>query len=366
MTPAALRRKLHLLHPIDWPTEPAALLAAVEVEADRRAGDPVWTALSRAAAWLATAPTALPEGLHRDTLVRADLCSATWTAHDPDGATFLVRVPREDAGPVDRRILDRDAQVLGDLVGCVRVEQALVAPLPGVPLADAPPPSEQSASALGSTLLQLQRWAIHGLSPHPPAIEELRWSEGAVVVVSLTPGIGTHEHWMRAVVQQLRDPDESPIGQLVERLRSLAVPALSDVVHALQAALAATLSQEAVDLHRRGLLRGHSDRRERLVKAVGALHKAARPPIGRAAVGYDLDGRETFVVSDGITVRWGHDAEAAILYDRGVFKAPIARRLLRACVAAPTGGAPFTEAIGRWVGAGLRLRTVHMLLEKTG
>jgi hypothetical protein len=88
----------------------------------------------------------------------------------------------------------------------------------------------------------------------------------------------------------------------------------------------------------------------------------------------DLDGRITVVEGGPGGVRWGADRDAEIVFDDASgFRPPVARRLLRARAVSPpnatldarVGGDPaMTDAICRWVAAGLKLRTVQLLLDR--
>jgi hypothetical protein len=115
-------------------------------------------------------------------------------------------------------------------------------------------------------------------------------------------------------------------------------------------------------------------RTERLASMVRRLSEALPPPRGRAAAGVDLEGQVLAVASDEETVQFGPEHAMARVYslDEGL-DAPLARRVLRTQAAAPPnphlskqigGDAAFNDAIGRWLAASLRLRTLSMLLEK--
>ena len=70
--------------------------------------------------------------------------------------------------------------------------------------------------------------------------------------------------------------------------------------------------------------------------------------------------------ADGQEVVWGPSDALQRLYGDGRFDAPAARRLLRALATSPGANEGFGEQVGRWVSAGLRLRTLTLLLEKAG
>jgi hypothetical protein len=362
MTPRALRTALSA-RKSSWPNDPHELLAAVEFEADDHPGDPEWTAFLLGAHLLATAPVALPEGLLRDDLVRFDALSATWTARDAAGNRFLARVPRPDLTAVERRLLARDGRALAGLVdGLTTRDGALVAPLKGQAVAG-PLPTATGIRLVATTLIALDHWRAKGFAPLAPGEEELREVEGNAVIVSLTPGPLRLNAWIRHLAFTLR-----PTGLLAPGRRGLvelppATP--SEAGERLHKALQDDLSARSTELRQRVLLSGHTRRRARLVHVLSRLGSALPPPTGDSAVGFDLEARPTRVVSNGQNVQWGSAAEQAVLYDGTTFDAPAARRLLRALATSPSTEG-HAEAMGRWVSAGLRIRTLRLLLEKSG
>ncbi|MCB9677288.1 MAG: hypothetical protein H6737_19370 [Alphaproteobacteria bacterium] len=370
MTPGLLRHTLaHLAPDASWPDEPEALLAAIERHADAHPGDAVWTQLLLAANDLAVEAPELPGGLRARELVRVDPYSTTWTALDADGGHWLVRTPRPDATPVHRRILERDRRGLAGLVaGLTSDDATLAAPAPGTPLEEASIPQGDVVRVLADALGLLARWREAGLGPGVPHPEELRIHDGRLRIVSLTPSTPGGTGLFDAVVRMLPAMPEGPVERFVEGLRALE-PDPAEARALFQRALAEALGQHAVDLRRRHVLAAANDRRGRLHRAVGALARTLQPPSGRGPIGYDLEGRATHVASDGETVTWGAGAAVPLFAD-GDFDAPEARRFLRACATSPTrpegadGDPAVTDALGRWVSAGLKLRTVRLLLEK--
>jgi hypothetical protein len=363
MTPHALRQAL-AAQQTPWPHDPLELLAAVEAIADGHPGDPTWTALLLSVNLQATVPTQLPPGLLRGDLVRFDGLSATWTARDTDGRGFLVRVPRPHLSAVERRQILRDGRALEPLVeGLVVREGCLVAPLSGRAIRG-PLPESTAIRVVATTLLGLQRWAVNDFGPLVPGEEEWRETDGTARFVCLTPGPLRLAPWMRHAAFTLQ-----PRGLLAPVLRGLVeLPptTAAEAAERLQKALIDDLSARAVDLRQRVLSSGHTRRRGRLEHVLERLGRALPPPVGDGPVGYDLEARPTRVSSDGTCVYWGPEAEPALLYDGTAFDAPVARRLLRALATAPAGGEPgFPEAMGRWVSAGLRIRTLRLLLAKT-
>lgn len=375
MTPGRLIALLTALAPgRSWPEDLQALMSAVESCADEHPGDPVWTGLLLHAHQLATADVPLPQGLRREHLVRADGISATWTASDPEGRAWIARAPRPTAPAVAHRILERDRRALGDLVtGLQERDGALLAPADGVPLAESAALPADVPRGLADLVRALTGWEAAGLAPAEPHPAELRLVDGSVRLVVLTPGSEGTGPAIRAVARHL--VAGGALGRFLDGLRDLPPGSASGVADGLARVFAEDLGERAVSLRRRSLLAGHGARRAGLLRAVTALEASVPPPEGRGAVGFDLDGRPTVVVGADRIVRWGPtDADGEIVWDASGFRAAVARRLLRALASAPvgvsvqreTGGSPaYTEAIGRWVSAGLRLRTVRLLLEKT-
>lgn len=363
MTPRALRQALAARRPT-WPNDPLDLLAAVEAVADQHPGDPGWTALLLTANLLATAPTVLPAGLLRDELVRFDGLSATWSARDPEGARFLVRVPRPHLSAVERRLLERDARSLEGLVEGLQVrEGSLVAPLVGQAVVG-PVPESTTIRFVTTTLTALERWRVRGFGPLTPGEEELREVEGRARIVCLTPGPLKLDSWLRHLAFTLR-----PRGLMAPVLRGLVELPPSSPAEAGERLIRAfrdDLATRSLELHRAQLLAGHSRRRARLTHAITRLQRAVPPPTGESPVGYDLEARPTFVRCDGETIVWGPVDQLATVWDGVGFDAPGARRLLRALATSPSAGAGYPDHVGRWVSSGLRLRTLRLLLEKTG
>lgn len=366
MTPSALRRALEA-RSIDWPTEPATLLPTVETQADAHPGDPAWTALLLATELFHTASVPLPRPYRAERLVRFDALSATWTARDAE-RRYLIRAPRPDASALQRRLLERDARALKGLVEGRIEEGAFVAPAPGAPLDGS---SAGPATVLAGGLGAIRGWLKRGFAPPPPHPEEIRIVDGRVQLLALTPGTRSLQGWLSGVVPLLRTRGALPT--LLDGLLALPPTSLADAEDRLRKALHQDLAERAVSLRTRGQAAEQGDRRGRFVALVERLQAAVPAPTGRGAVGYDLDARPTQVISDATGVRFGPVGEEEPFYT-DVFEAPAARRFLRACAGAPISAAlhdelatdpAFTDALGRWVAAGLKLRTVRLLLEKT-
>lgn len=117
-------------------------------------------------------------------------------------------------------------------------------------------------------------------------------------------------------------------------------------------------------------------RRVALGHALVRLQRACPPPVGRGALGVDLDGNVLVVTSDGDGVVWGPvgGAEHVVLRGDGPLDTREARRMLRSGAAAPpsahldakiSGDPTFSSSIARWTTAAIGLRTLRRLLEVT-
>jgi hypothetical protein len=383
VTPETIEARFRALSPSTVPsaftTEAYAdWVDAIEVGADAHPGDPRWTELLLDARLLAR-PVPQPAGWRCTRCIRADRVSSTWVARDTDADTWLLRVA--DAHPHARRILARDARALAASVDGLVVQDGLIAaPAPGSPLVDSLhgiTARDQQVHVLARTLAALQGWEDPAWGPGRPVPEELRRTRGSpeIVLVALTPAAPGTRDALDAVVAALPPPDgriDGPIDRFLAGLSSLVSPDAHDVEDLLKRALVESLGEQVVQLRQRRLQTRQDNRRERLQQMLERLVTALPPPEGEGPIGFDLDGRTTRVMSDGTTVRWGPtDTDGDVLYGTEGFDAPTARRFLRACATAParpegTGDPGTTEQINRWVSAGLRLRTMRMLLDRAG
>lgn len=365
MTPGDLQSLLHAIDPDLCALDPAETLATLEARPQRAWGPVYVRALERVEEWATAGEVRLVDGLQRETLVCWDRFSATWIMRDRTGQRLLVRGVRPGAPAPLARQLERDQHALHGLVDGLRFEHGcLMAPAPGGTLHDASLTAPMVPSLLAEALAIASDWAHAGIGPGW-APESIRLADGHLQVVSLTPGSqesGT-TGFLSQVVARLPALGDGPLGRFARGLQTWSLE--GDQSSELNRALAAELKETLASLRQRHLATKQGSRRSRLQTAVGALIAAMPPPSGTGSVGFDLDGNPTEVHSDGRSVRWGVDRETRIFGDLE-FDAPAARRFLRACAAAPSqNAAPFTESMGRWVAAGLRLRTLRLLLEKS-
>ena len=386
VTPAAVRARFAVLAHVPTTPLPSAFLTeaypdwvdAIEVAADAHPGDVRWTELLLDAQLLARPVPHLP-AWRCIRCIRADRVSATWLARDSDARTWLVR--HADDSPLARRVLARDARVLrGALPGLEVREGLLAAPAPGSPLTeglDPEMPRAERVRLLADTLRRLQGFDGLGWGPGAPVQDELRRTFSAerseVVLIALTPAEPGTRDALRAVIDAL--PPETgeadgPIDRFLAGLATLDSPDPHEAEALLKRALVESLNEQAIRFRQRRLQTRQDSRRERFQQVLERLVTAIEPPTGEGPIGFDLEGRTTHVVSDGTTIRWGPTDEAGdVLFGEDGFDAPMARRFLRACATAParpegSGDPVVTEHINRWVSAGLRLRTLKMLLDR--
>lgn len=379
------------------PTEsPHEALRAVE-----RAADAVPSARELAQAVLALQARVTAEdglapmiaGVHRGELVRWDAWTTTWTGSRPEtGEAVMLRTLRPVAArdPVLRRALLREARALGPVVPGLRVHDgplpAVVAALRGEPLdaaldlgsgLDGP----GVALAAQTAVRAVDAWTRGGLGLPVLAPIELRRIRQGLMICCLTP---TPEpdfrrpfHDIAVRIMRVAAP---PLTAVVEILGGFATLPPHDADEALLWLRGAQLHDATAEAHAkrlRELRTEHTERSERLLAAARALTEALPPPQGRAAVGIDLEGRVTVVHTRGVEVWWGPEGPNAPppvrIHGADGFDPPVARRLLRSRAVTPDiarlqarvqGDLDYVEAIGRWIAAGLKLRTVRLLLER--
>lgn len=383
-----------------WWRNPAAALVALERAAER---DPADRRLAAAVSWavdriaVEAATADVVGGVRRERLVRWDAHSAVWVGAGPGGAPAMVRAlrPLAAADPAWHRAQRREARALAGVVEVEVVEggdggPVLRTPLLGRPLSECRIARGDLARPLLTGLGALARWERAGLGLPPLAPEELRLHPGGAAVVCLWPVSGTTQPALSALATLLlraagdRGEDEADRSDVRDLAGEALLPRLRALAeHDSTAADAGRLAREALAeglAARRHALAAawrevsHRSRSVRLLDAVIRLQAALPPPAGRGPVGTDVDGEVIGVTSDGAEIRsgrWGDaDAadEAALVYGPEAGFRPVeARRLLRVrAVSPPPGPGPAdeTEAICRWIAAGLQLRTVRMLLQR--
>ncbi|MEZ4235777.1 MAG: hypothetical protein R3F59_06355 [Myxococcota bacterium] len=380
-----------------WWRDPLSALAALERAHERRPTD---RRLAAAVAWaldrIALQADA-PDGLAEARPIRWDAHSAVWCGADPSGRRCMVRALRGAADPAWHRVLRREARALEGIVDVEVLDgergPTLWTPLVGQPLADVVLAREDLARPLLTGLAALRRWERAELGLHPPAPEELRLGPDGVTVACLWPAQGSVQPALSTLAALLlraardrgeEEPepgglllDEAGVGRegLLARLRALAEhdSTAADAGILVRAALAESLAARRHALFAAWRGTEHRARAARQLARLSRLGAALRPPPGLGAVGLDVDGEVLAVRSDGAEIRWGA-GEGELLYDEAQgFRPAVARHLLRTRAARPPidaldrsiGGDPAqTDAICRWVAAGLQLRTVRLLLQR--
>jgi len=371
MTPEALDAMLSAAQqpPLETPDQLADALDRLEAAAEANPADAAIAAAFDALLRREAVHHALPPqvaGVRRDVLVRWSPWCSTWigTAVE-DGRTVMVRAIDADASPRRARQLAREVGRLG-----IRAHQGVaIVDLPGQPLGRPRAADPNVARHLVHGLSALTaRPPCPGLSPR-----ELRLQGERLVPVCLTVSDDDGSDAVSSLAHALLPDGEGPLHDLLRGLAShppsprdaaqLVVPALGRELTAMRHHLLARWTASAQGL-----------RTERLATAVKRLAASLPPPRGRAAAGVDLEGQILAITSDEETVRFGpeHAMERVFSDDDGL-DAPLARRVLRAQAAAPPnpqlsrqigGHVAFNDAIGRWLAASLRLRTLSLLLRK--
>ena len=362
--------------------DPSALLPELERLADL---EPTDRAVSRAL--LLVADRSVIEGstdpvlggVRVDRLLRWDAWSMVWLGTSVStGAPALVRALRTELArdPVFGRHLVREGRALSGLLA-VEVDEvtpSLRVELSGLPAS--PRRGDAIARPLLTGLDALARWERAGLGLPELGADELRiGDDGRMTIACLWPTGGAVTDGVRSLAATLVDPaDDSALAATVRAIGAHPPTAVEHVVRVVRDALAEDLAARRHALAGRWRETWQRSRELRLRDVVDRLYRAVPPPEGRGAVGVDLDGRITVVEGEPARIRWGADREGETVFDAAAgFRPPVARRLLRARAVSPpnptldarvSGDPAVTDAICRWVAAGLKLRTVQLLLER--
>lgn len=367
----------------DLANRPDRALALLEARAERAEESPPCTPALIALVDRLSASADPPPPLDPSSaeLVRWDAISATFVGAPREGSLpALVRAlrPHIASSPQARRHMIREQARLEPLIGAQLAEGADKAPLILVPLPGEPLPRRRGDALvrpLLTGLSALARWESHGLGLPWLLPEEMRLVGGEVHITCAEPAPPPLSLAIASLADALVDPiDDSALATTVRALALHPPETVADADRIIRAALAENLTARRHDLAARWQQTWHRNQESRLYDAVERLYAALGPPEGRGAVSVDLEGRITVVESDPRQIRWGPERAAEAVFDREEGFYPIvARRLLRARAVSPPnpsldariGGSPqSTDAICRWVAAGLKLRTVRMLLAR--
>ncbi|MCB9686553.1 MAG: hypothetical protein H6738_08370 [Alphaproteobacteria bacterium] len=352
--------------------EASAWLAAVEQAAAAHPEDAGWAGLILAfddeGAVRSETPVVVA-GVRRERLVRFDALSSTWTGtRAADGATVLVRAPRDGLSPAARRVLDRELTRVAGVAGATLVDGAAVLVATGWPASAVR--GEAVARVVGDTLVGLDRFRAALGSLPAIAEDELRWVDGRIRLCALSM---SHEDPGPRIVLRLIDPDDTDELSVALRGTAEAGGTSADLAGVLRDHLVQRLVARRHDLAERWRAGRRRWTEGRLLHAVRRLQAAMPPPTGRGALGVDLEGRILVLGSDPVAVHVGADDEREVVWDVGGGLRPAgARRVLRLRASAmpnPTldarvGGTPgHVDAVCRWLGASIDLRTLTLLLE---
>jgi len=372
-------------------TPTRALVQSIESRANDSPSDRRLANLIHHVARWASAPGGVPltvGGVRREQLLRWDDWTTTWIGDDEmDGSQALVRVLRPWAAsdPILRRQIGREARSLGEVVdGLTAFEDTLPglrAPLPGTPMTANSSDSTVQVDVLHTRLLAtalvaVARWEERGLWLPTLARDEVRNCGDHLSLICLSPSEhGDHGSLLSHIGDLLGHHDDSRLGALRSALIQAPPSSATDATAYAIAAMAEHLAGRRHDLFSRHARSRHIDRVARLYAVTRRLHESLSPPRGTGAIGVDLEGQIQVVHSDGSVVSWGPEGSPKRVYSpEDGFVAPEARRMLRARAAAPNserlqaevqGQSAFTNAIGQWLAASLKLRTVRLLLEKS-
>lgn len=380
----ALRLGAHL-------QDPMGLLRVLEEEATRRPLDlAVREVLLDVRAWVGAergVPRVLAD-VRRERLVRWDHWSAEWDGvHTKTGEPCRVRALTATASkdPTLGRQLLRETHAIARLLGCTDWSDdawpAVAVALPGPSLADSSEPDGFEPGArllgmLGAALHTLYKWELRGGMAEVGAAD-LRLAGDRLAVVCLTPPSGRvpARDVLALVASSLLewwDREEGPGLDLVAGMAAFPPASAEAGLVTWRRQAAQILAGERHDLLRRTRALDSETRSQRLAGLLRRLAEAVPPPVGRGAVGVDLEGQTTVVEGrrDG-TVWWGpRSAMEPILADE--LDARLGRKFVRMRASAPpnprldaeVGGDPrFADHVGRWLTAALQLRTLRLLLE---
>lgn len=376
---AARLERLDLPRPEDLPATDwlRALESAAEAAPWHRGLAAALPMAAELAGVLGSTP-AVVAGVRRERLVRWDAVTSTWIGTSIDrAAPVMVRALRPEAArdAVLRRWLVREGRALSRVlpVEIDEHEGALRVEVHGFALWHGAGPSV--ARPLITGLVRLAAWEATGLGLPAPAAEELRVDDtGRAEVVCLSPGEGGVSRFVAGLARTLDSGGDGPLQVLLRGIAELPPATVDDASAGVRLALAEELTRHRHDIARRFREGAQQQRVGRLLDLVCRLSDGVPAPSGRGAVGVDLDGRITVVESSPSGIAWGPQDEPEVVWDpvEG-FRPPLVRRLLRARASSPpnpsldarVGGDPaLTEAVCRWAAAGLKLRTVRMLLER--
>ena len=261
---------------------------------------------------------------------------------------------------------------------------AMVDVLLGPPLEDSPTPDTQkersvwSIRLLSTALHALTRWEASPM--HLPQLtqRELRLTPSGLTVQTLTiaeqfsPNLST----ISAAILRMYGDDVSPhIEPLLVGILDFPDSTATDISERLIDSLSEALAELRHDLVQQKQFNSRDARLERLRHWVNRLVNSQRPPIGRGALGVNLDGQTTVVSHQNGILEWGavQSRPSTIWSQDSGLAVREARRVLRSFAVAPynarlnrqIGGDPeYVDHVCRWLNGALELRTLALILEK--
>lgn len=399
MTVEDLKKSLQTLSlPDDFPDirTPFRLLRALEEHAKQTPGDPAcWHACRLAYDYIHCAE-GLPNiigTVRREHLVRWTDWSVSFDGSDiHTGEEVRIRTLRAHVRTQAffRRQLLREMEAMRhngltqDVYFSDGEWPAVVDLLNGPPLEDSPAPSTQrersiwSVRLLGTALKALVDWEHSPL--HLPALahRELRLTASGLTVQCLTPVVQFHPNLASistAIFDMYGDDVSVHIEPLLLGILDFPDSSAIDISDRLVDGLSDALAELRHDLVQKKQFNSRDARLERLRHWVRRLVNSQRPPIGRGALGVNLDGQTTIVSHQNGTLSWGaaQDRPATIWSQQSGLAVREARRVLRSFAVAPynarlnrqIGGDPdYVDHVCRWLNGALELRTIALILEK--
>jgi hypothetical protein len=382
MTPLALRAALLARSdtaPIAAVDDHGERMQAVEALHESSPSDLALMVLAHVCVDVYSATTSLPPivgGIQRQRLVRWDDYTVTFEGiRIADAKSALVRTLRADRrSPAWRRGLLREHRFMAHHLGCDAevIESdglALVLPVEGPRLEEAPPLRDSQAVAACVRLAQwLAQREAAGLEPWAPAPGEARLTPVGPQFFSLSLTDDSPNAAQAIADQMFRYVGkEGPLAEIIAGFKTFPPHHAADWAGPIVQALAGHLAAERHALTHAWRQKRNDNQHARLGALLERLH-AFPPPRGEGAVGHDVDGHPSRVISDETSVTWwpGEGPPQVIVDEDGEIQPQAARRLIRARSTTPPSVQPdFVDQLCRWAASAITLRTLRRLLHTT-
>ena len=327
-------------------------------------------------------------GVRRERLVRWDSRSAEFDGvHIQSGTPWRVRVlaPPLVREPNLGRWLIRESRAMARLAGLEPIFEdgwpAVAVPLSGPALCDASEPDGTESAVrmfcmLGGALGDMAMLQAACGLPELGSLD-FRLDGDGLKVVCLTPPRQAVDASaiIRALARLLSrwwGRDEGAGLELLAGFEAFPPASVDEARQAWGQEAAKALAGEWHRLRKHRKRVSRDTRASRTLAAIRRMDAAVPPPVGRGAVGVDLEGRVTVVEGRPDGSLWWGPAAAMEQVAGDQLQARLGRRLLRARAAAPGnprldadvgGEAGYADEACRWLDLALQLRTLRMLLE---